>query len=281
MRRKHPCTRAYTTGFTLIELLVVIAIIALLAAILFPVFAKVREKARQSTCSSNEKQIGMALLQYVQDYDEAYPIGNTFGSYYDQGAGWAGSVYPYLKSTAVFHCPDDPTDVNVAIVPPLIPVSYGFNRLLAGQTLATLTAPTQTVSLFEVKGCQAEVTSPTETISPAASGPDVVGNGFLGYDAQDNYLSGTFATGPMGQPASSVGVDRTSTGRHTDMSNFLMSDGHVKSLRGTTVSGGDTATSPINPEGAPGIVGTGTGAHAYHGAAGTAVSSFAATFSPT
>lgn len=95
-------------GFTLIELLVVIAIIAILAAILFPVFAKAREKARQSTCLSNEKQIGLALLQYVQDYDENYPQ-------------WAGSntttvpqyVYqpviqlqPYLKSYAVLICPD-------------------------------------------------------------------------------------------------------------------------------------------------------------------------------
>ena len=60
-------------GFTLIELLVVIAIIAILAAILFPVFAKAREKARQITCTSNEKQLGLAFLQYVQDYDETYP----------------------------------------------------------------------------------------------------------------------------------------------------------------------------------------------------------------
>jgi prepilin-type N-terminal cleavage/methylation domain-containing protein len=67
-------TRNTKLGFTLIELLVVIAIIAILAAILFPVFAKVREKARQTTCTSNEKQIGLGILQYVQDYDETYPL---------------------------------------------------------------------------------------------------------------------------------------------------------------------------------------------------------------
>jgi len=87
-------------GFTLIELLVVIAIIAILAAILFPVFAKVREKARQTTCVNNEKQIGIAVLQYVQDYDECYPLvrfaappgGPT------QYIEWTVAVQPYIKS---------------------------------------------------------------------------------------------------------------------------------------------------------------------------------------
>ena len=90
-------------GFTLIELLVVIAIIAILAAILFPVFAKAREKARQSSCSSNEKQLGIAMMQYVQDYDE------TYQSVYDDGSGtriiWAQKILPYCKSMQVFSCP--------------------------------------------------------------------------------------------------------------------------------------------------------------------------------
>jgi prepilin-type N-terminal cleavage/methylation domain-containing protein len=90
-------------GFTLIELLVVIAIIAILAAILFPVFAKAREKARQITCVSNEKQLGLSLVQYTQDNDETYPNGTIFqGSdsnpYHLLGAGWAGQVYAYTKS---------------------------------------------------------------------------------------------------------------------------------------------------------------------------------------
>jgi len=90
-------------AFTLIELLVVIAIIAILAAILFPVFAKAREKARQSSCSSNVKQIIIAVMQYTQDYDERLPMG----AYGNGGAGdrWYKSVEPYIKNTQVLLCP--------------------------------------------------------------------------------------------------------------------------------------------------------------------------------
>ena len=110
-------------GFTLIELLVVIAIIAILAAILFPVFAAAREKARQSTCASNQKQIGLACVQYVQDYDETYyqnlwpggcPQGET-GYWTDSETLdqtvqpkelWPVLLYPYVKNGQVFSCPD-------------------------------------------------------------------------------------------------------------------------------------------------------------------------------
>ncbi|MDR3708349.1 MAG: DUF1559 domain-containing protein [Capsulimonadaceae bacterium] len=91
-------------GFTLIELLVVIAIIAILAAILFPVFATAREKARQSTCASNLKQLGLALVQYTQDSDDCPPNGNSRTA---AVSGWAGQIYPYVKSKAVYVCPDD------------------------------------------------------------------------------------------------------------------------------------------------------------------------------
>src|SRR5665213_2657628 len=92
-------------GFTLIELLVVIAIIAILSAILFPVFAKVREKARQTSCLSNMKQLGLAFVQYSEDNDEKYicryPAPGNFGD------SWCSQIYPYVKSIAVFKCPDD------------------------------------------------------------------------------------------------------------------------------------------------------------------------------
>ena len=94
-------------AFTLIELLVVIAIIAILAALLFPVFSQAREKARQASCASNQKQIFLGMYQYVQDYDEQYPFGIA-----DSGANWITEIYPYLNNQAVFKCPDDAYGTN-------------------------------------------------------------------------------------------------------------------------------------------------------------------------
>ncbi len=93
-----------TSGFTLIELLVVIAIIAILAAILFPVFAQAREKARAVSCLSNAKQLGLAVLMYAQDNDETYPMGcdDTWW----QG-GWAMTTQPYIKNLNILRCPSD------------------------------------------------------------------------------------------------------------------------------------------------------------------------------
>ena len=111
---RHPYRRA----FTLIEILVVIAIIAILAAILFPVFSRSRENARRSSCQSNLKQIGLGFAQYVQDYDEKYPLIACGSSSYNNGTeppaaigltqGWAIQMQPYLKSTQVFQCPSEP-----------------------------------------------------------------------------------------------------------------------------------------------------------------------------
>jgi prepilin-type N-terminal cleavage/methylation domain-containing protein/prepilin-type processing-associated H-X9-DG protein len=129
-------------GFTLIELLVVIAIIAILAAILFPVFARAREKARQASCSSNCKQMGLAMLMYAQDYDETFtrrshgtqdtpvvPGDDEFN--YNARSGyqyfyrsWASNIYPYVKNTQIFRCPSTTYECyGVAYGVP----AYGFN----------------------------------------------------------------------------------------------------------------------------------------------------------
>lgn len=144
-------------GFTLIELLVVIAIIAILAAILFPVFAKAREKARQTSCLSNNKQLGLAFIQYVQDNDEEYPSSSNYG------AGWAGHIYPYVKSTGVYKCPDDSSNPTYPAFTngqnPFV-VSYVANRYVvnglgvpttpsSATNDASLQSPSNTVLLYE------------------------------------------------------------------------------------------------------------------------------------
>ncbi|MBW3636022.1 MAG: DUF1559 domain-containing protein [Armatimonadetes bacterium] len=107
---RRPVQVKIKSGFTLIELLVVIAIIAILAAILFPVFGRARENARRSSCQSNLKQIALGITQYTQDYDESFPLirVHTSGPYSDQRpAGWAQAIQPYVKSTQILQCPSE------------------------------------------------------------------------------------------------------------------------------------------------------------------------------
>jgi len=149
-------------AFTLIELLVVIAIIAILAAILFPVFAQAREKARTASCQSNCKQIGLAFLMYIQDYDEQFPFGgwapNTVMGNLDHTWAWQNSTGPYIKNKAVYYCPSS-TDFDEGTDPYAYgwnknPVSYLMNNQLApccdsdgnrfGEKLAALTGPADT-----------------------------------------------------------------------------------------------------------------------------------------
>jgi prepilin-type N-terminal cleavage/methylation domain-containing protein/prepilin-type processing-associated H-X9-DG protein len=248
-------------GFTLIELLVVIAIIAILAAILFPVFAKAREKARQAACLSNEKQLGLAIMQYVQDADETYPVGvighgpNPIGQQVNQwwnstqtgtGAGWAGAISPYLKAPQVISCPDDNTPVSGANV---YVSSYALNWLLPANSLAYCVAPATTVELFEVKNNTAMMASTTEdALGHGAWGVSAIGNGWpwmawddpnnCNGDAQGNYVSHVDCTATSCQSAwwdPICAAESGITSRHdttgdwrTGSSNLLMADGHVK-----------------------------------------------------
>jgi prepilin-type N-terminal cleavage/methylation domain-containing protein len=93
-------------AFTLIELLVVIAIIAILAAILFPVFSQARAKARQAACLNNFKQVGTGMLQYTQDYDECFPYNRFYGPAGAAYQNWKYGILPYIRNQQVYECPE-------------------------------------------------------------------------------------------------------------------------------------------------------------------------------
>jgi prepilin-type N-terminal cleavage/methylation domain-containing protein/prepilin-type processing-associated H-X9-DG protein len=129
----YPYSRrsSYQRGFTLIELLVVISIIAILAAILFPVFSRARENARRSSCQSNLKQMGLAFMQYTQDYDETFPMDRYANPL--QGS-WAGILQPYIKSRQLFRCPSDSRTVGNSYL-----MNNYFDRTAAANVQSTST----------------------------------------------------------------------------------------------------------------------------------------------
>jgi len=262
-------------AFTLIELLVVIAIIAILAAVLFPVFAKAREKARQTTCASNMRQIGMALMQYCQDFDELYPDGQQTGTanqcYNNHIDGWGGQVYPYVKSTAAFACPDDTTTPgNGKQV-----VSYAFNEDNIGTCANPSSTTAGTVNWVNVYPLS-KFGSPAVTILMCEfhmiansgaiinNGPEVdnqysspTTNGYVQSCLDNNPCHGNLITGQIAAPGvgfsaawfSPVGVGLYLPGVHSGGANYLMADGHVKWIIPGQVSGGNNATSPYDTQG--------------------------------
>lgn len=201
-------------GFTLIELLVVIAIIAILAAILFPVFARARENARRASCQSNLKQIALGVFQYTQDYDEKYPTlwidrdGNGTWSTPTTAAGdqgWAFTLQPYMKSIQIFQCPSETVSQGAdAVFGGANYTDYWINSNIAARSQAGIESVTLTVmngdgnsydSLYYYDG-----TAVNTNGTPSAVGPITgLGNAHL---------------------------------RHLDGGNFAFADGHVKWYKG-------------------------------------------------
>ncbi len=221
-------------GFTLIELLVVIAIIAILAAILFPVFARAREKARQTSCLSNIRQMTVGMLCYVQDYDEVFP-GNHYawpapripGAYY---ATFNIFIMPYVKNQQVFGCPSR-VMTYVDVNPPgtqVFTLSYGWNQLYVGggpgysggpgAALATVQAPSMTLMIADA------------------------GGGVTGWAGCTAYGEMSPSLAPPAQSAGSGQQRRVCADRHNEGANCGFVDGHAKWLSGSTaglVTGSD------------------------------------------
>ena len=273
------------SGFTLIELLVVIAIIAILAAILFPVFAQAREKARSISCLSNEKQIGLGVIQYQQDYDEKNPGGlNGYGG----GSGYAGQIYPYVKSTNVFKCASDST----LFTQKSSSLAINSNTTLANRNpacdingdslpIAAYSSPAKTILIFEVANSlgydiDTETRKATDTPagtatycggSPAGNGlgGDYLPNGYNGHAGAGTPNDGAikYATGIPNGATADLGSYLTPLGRHQQGSNYVMADGHAKWLRSSMVSAGPNAANETDKQVDH------TAANAYTPAAGT------------
>jgi prepilin-type N-terminal cleavage/methylation domain-containing protein/prepilin-type processing-associated H-X9-DG protein len=191
-------------GFTLIELLVVIAIIAILAAILFPVFARARENARRASCMSNLKQIGLGMMMYVQDYDETFPA-------YAMGTQiWIDLLKPYTKSTQVFLCPSAPatTPSNG---------NYGANWIVLGNDGNTKLAAVQSASTtYLLMDWGIYYVQPSDNIVSSASWW---------------YLPGMGESGGTCTVVSPYPVQDCASGRHFGGINMTFADGHVKWLK--------------------------------------------------
>jgi prepilin-type N-terminal cleavage/methylation domain-containing protein/prepilin-type processing-associated H-X9-DG protein len=228
--RKHRIHR----GFTLIELLVVIAIIAILAAILFPVFAQVREKARQTSCVSNLKQVGLAVTMYATDH-EAYPFHSS-PSNQSPRTRWPDYLLPYAKNEQVFLCPSAPIDLfrkSWAHAPTRFFGGYGYNFQYLGNSRfpfvavdALITAPAQTVIVSDTQGCGYDagirnvgnyVVDPPLP-STRGSHPSTPGSGFYGAPSASECGG---AWGCRGVPAE----------RHNGMVSVTFCDGHARSMK--------------------------------------------------
>jgi prepilin-type N-terminal cleavage/methylation domain-containing protein/prepilin-type processing-associated H-X9-DG protein len=230
--------RSVWRGFTLIELLVVIAIIAILAAILFPVFAQAREKAREAACLSNVKQLGLALQMYAQDYDETLPNHAQDTDKFlapNAPANWAKGLQSYVKNTQVFSCPSAPLPPGYKPVPPLN--SYQGNAVVLsyqGTALARIPNPADIVFVQENffnwtviwnRPAQVKLNPP----------------GFQYWHLVD--CRAQFA----GPPTLPDGCAEQYNSRHFSGGNIVFADGHAKYKNFRTVRSGDFGLVPDEP----------------------------------
>ncbi|MFA6665322.1 MAG: DUF1559 domain-containing protein [Armatimonadota bacterium] len=230
MNKPFTSTLRRDRGFTLIELLVVIAIIAILAAILFPVFAKARDKARQATCTSNLKQIGLALMQYAQDWDETLPWALLgWSTPEEKKATWSVAIASYIglstnksNQRTVFLCPSDNTWGN-----PIMAANY-IGKSSYAANLGVMDRQVSSIIGGQVGGRRlAEITSPPTTIMLVEVHTD---NHTIGYqDSNSVYYSGA-----------NIVPDSTVKGVHNGGNNWAFCDGHISWMKY------DKSLSPIN-----------------------------------
>jgi prepilin-type N-terminal cleavage/methylation domain-containing protein/prepilin-type processing-associated H-X9-DG protein len=242
--------RGLSRAFTLIELLVVIAIIAILAAILFPVFAQAREAARKASCQSNLKQLGIAVMMYVQDYDETYPTGLQ-DSWWD--CTWYRITTPYVKNLGVYRCPSDPgKDPPAAYSWAGVRLSYVANGYMnysgGGWRVLGLMGMAQPSWMAGVTQSMAAVNKPAETVMMTERlhvwnsvgsdpgnvlmwGPGAMVTGVNWWDwAGGPSLLPDGSRAPVASISDPTGPNGGILPRHAKKANFLFADGHVKTL---------------------------------------------------
>ncbi len=217
-------------AFTLIELLVVISIIAILAAILFPVFGRARENARRSSCQSNLKQIGLGALQYTQDYDEkiffSFVGAATANSDSTANYKWMDAVQPYVKSEQIFNCP---SDSNTGVFGYRFRDgqnygSYGLNGAYGGVTTDSQTPPRSGGGV--VIGLERlENAAQTVWVTDNNNAPSAVNTG-----GSQGFFWASAAANPVVSNSSPRQLQNILE-RHLETSNVLFCDGHVKALK--------------------------------------------------
>lgn len=240
-----PLSHKRTCGFTLIELLVVIAIIAILAAILFPVFAQAREKARQASCLSGLKQVGLSLMMYVQDYDEVTPQIWFGPASTDQRYFWMDALLPYVKSAGFFSsCPSK--DFGVWVPSQNIPTPGANN---AARTNLSFTANSLYASTDNTADGQS-ATPPIRESGVSLASFELPADTIFGGDGTGYYISYSGnktdlrveLTPPYSGTLKFPNIGRANSpatrfaGRHNNGANWLYCDGHAKWSRMDTVA---------------------------------------------